>query len=286
MNAAPHNMACYTTVSSRRFLALCVIALFFWQTAGAADLDLDIADDRLELRGIDCLQRDDATRERRWFVLVGIVNVYPGLKREELITDVLDPVIRVAAPTYRGTRTFSDMRDEGLLWTPQIAVGRVLSRHFALSVHAGYSAGPTRTKKKNPSLLLGLPFYSDVRIKRYAAYVGLDLDYYPWGMVEQKLYETWKERLRGARPTLGARYTWTRAGFDARVRLGPWPVKQLLNIHINDDWTLPNITLVAGVDIPISQRNTFIMNGGYSFFWKERRDFAGPAFTVGWRYML
>ncbi len=246
----------------------------------------DAADAALQLRGTEALLEAQDDAPRRWFVLVGMVNVYPRLRREQLINDVLDPAIRTLAPGYRGTRTFSDMRDEGLLWPPQIAVGRVLSDRFALSVHLGYSEGAVRTDKRNPSILFGIPLHSHVRVRRYAAYVGLDLDYYPWGMAELKEYPNWGARLRAARPTLGARYTWTRAGFDARVRLGLGPFRELLKVKLNDDWTLPNITVVAGVDVPVNARNALIFNAGYNFFWKEKQDFAGTAFTIGWRYMF
>lgn len=224
--------------------------------------------------------------ERRWFVLVGLVNVYPRLEREQLIKELLDPALQTLAPGYRGTKTFTDMRDDHLLWPPQIAVGRILSRHFALSIHGGYSAGTVHTDKRNPSVLLGVPLYSDVKIRRYATYLGLDLDYYPWGMVEQKPYANWGERLRGMRPTLGARHTWTWAGFDADIRLGLWPFEEAVKVKLNDSWALPNITLVAGLDIPLNQRSAIILNAGYSFFWQEKQDFAGSAFTLGWRYVF
>ncbi len=242
--------------------------------------------DNLRLQGADALWATEEETPRRWFVLAGLVNVYPGLKREQMIKNILDPTVRLIAPGYRGTKTFTDMRDDRLLWTPQVAIGRVLSPHFALSVHGGYSEGAVRTQRRDPSLLLGLPFFSNIRIRRYATYIGLDLDYYPIGMVEQKTYQNWGERLRGTRPTLGARYTWTRAGFDARIRLGPWPFRNLINMRLEDAWTLPNITLVAGADLPLNQRSALIMNVGYSFFWKEKDDFAGPAFTLAWRYMF
>ncbi len=278
-----HISVCTQTIHV--IIAVCIFSLKVFAGSEVAEFDL-VEPGTLELRAMKQMVLEENEPARKWFVLVGIVNVYPRLEREKLIQNILDPVIRTIAPGYQGTATFSDLRDNGLLWTPQIAVGRILSRHFALSIHGGYGAGPVHSKKKNPSVLLGIPFYSNVKIKRRAAYVGLDLDYYPWGMVEQKKYATWLERLRASRPTLGVRYTWTWAGYDARIRLGPWPIKKLVNIRLGDNWALPNITLVAGVDIPVNQRNVIVVNGGYSFFWKEKEDFAGPAFTLGWRYMF
>ncbi len=266
---------------------LCVLVPPAWCAAGDTLPTLDDADSTLCLRGIEAVvEEQEEAEQRRWFVLVGLVNVYPRLQREQLIKDILDPAIRFLAPGYRGTKTFTDMRDDGLLLPPQISVGRVLSRHFALSVHVGYSEGAVRTKKKNPSLLLGIPLHSDVRIRRYAAYIGLDLDYYPWGMAALREYPNWGARLRAARPTLGARYTRTWAGFDAQVRLGLGPFRELIKVKLSDDWALANITLVAGVDVPLNSRSALIFNAGYNFFWEEKQDFAGTAYTVGWRYMF
>ncbi len=269
------------------FFRVCVFFIAGMTGVCVTDEALPDADNALlEVCGAEALLEKQEEQDRRWFVLVGLVNVYPRLEREQLIKDLLDPAIRPLAPGYRGSRTFTDMRDDHLLWPPQIAVGRILSDHFALSIHGGYSAGTVRTKKDNPSILLGIPLYSDVSIRRYATYVGIDLDYYPWGMVAQKDYANWGERLRGIRPTLGARHTWTWAGFDADIRLGLWPFKEAVKVKLNDKWALPNITLVAGLDVPLNKRSAIILNAGYSFFWKEKQDFAGPAFTLGWRYMF
>lgn len=267
-------------------VALSVVCMTPKAVTETALPDISNCDNTLKVREMEAYAAPEEEEERRWFVLVGLVNVYPRLEREQLIKDLLDPVIQTLAPGYRGTKTFTDMRDDGLLWPPQIAVGRILSRHFALSIHGGYSAGTVHTDKRNTSILLGVPLYSDVKIRRYATYLGLDLDYYPWGMVEQKQYANWGERLRGIRPTLGARHTWTWAGFDADIRLGLWPFEEAIKVKLNDSWALPNITLVAGLDIPLNQRSAIILNAGYSFFWKEKQDFAGPAFTLGWRYVF
>jgi len=265
-------------------ILFCILGISFWGVAEEAPPDVDKA--LLEVHGIEAQIEKQEEKDRRWFVLVGLINVYPRLEREQLIKELLDPVIGALAPGYSGSTTFTDMRDDGLMWPPQIAVGRVLSKHFALSIHGGYSAGTVRTKKDNPSILLGIPLYSDVKIRRYATYIGLDLDYYPWGMAELKDYPNWGARLRAARPTLGARNTWTWAGFDADIRLGLWPFKEALKVKLSDKWVLPNITLVVGVDVPLNKRSALIFNAGYSFFWQEKEDFAGPAFTIGWRYMF
>lgn len=222
---------------------------------------------------------------RRWWILFGMVNAYPKLERETLIEEVFDPVVGVLSPGYGGTRTFTEMRDKGLLWPPQMSIGRNLSRHWALSMHFGYSAGKVHTDDTNPSLLFGLPLHVDFEIKRSALYAGLDLDYYPLGAVELRKYDCWGDRFRAAKPALGTRLTWTEAGFDAQVKLGIGRVK-LLQVNLDETWLIPSINVNAGVDIPLGKRSVLVFNAGYNFFKEERQDFDGFALTLGYRYFL
>jgi len=222
---------------------------------------------------------------RRWFFLASLVNVYPRLEREQLIKEYFDPLVNVLAPGSDGVTTFTDMRDAHLLCPPQFAFGYLLSDHFALSSHFGYSEGNVHTKSSDISLLL-LPLYVDFKIRRSALYVGLDLDYYPLGAVESRDYKGVADCLKHAKPSLGARLTWTNAGFAARVRVGLWPVKELVKIRLSDTWGIPSLNLNAGVDIPVSKNSVIALNAGYNFFQEEKQDFNGSAYTVAWRYFF
>lgn len=227
----------------------------------------------------------DPEQRRRWFFLLSFVNAYPQLEREGLIKQYYDPVVRALAPGFDGVHTFSDMRDDHLLWPPQVAVGYLLNDHLALSMHAGYSEGTLRTKASETSLAL-LPLYVDFKIRRSALYAGLDLDYYPFGAVESRKYHGVWDRVRSARPALGARVTWTDAGFKARVRMGLWPVKDLIDVRLSDSWVIPSLNLNVGLDIPMNRNSVLALNAGQNFFREEKQDFNGPAFTVAWRYFF
>ena len=98
----------------------CVFGISLW---GGAEEDMPVTvvcDEVLKVQGVEALLDKQEEAPRRWFVLVGLVNVYPRLEREQLIKDILDPVIGTMAPGYRGTKTFTDMRDDHLMWPPQI----------------------------------------------------------------------------------------------------------------------------------------------------------------------
>ncbi len=242
-----------------------------------------LSEDDLMIEGLPSVEEEAPLR---WFFLFGAIDTYPKLETELLLHDMLDPVLQFVAPGYPGTRTFSQMRDEHLLWPPQIAIGRALNDYFSLSIHAGYSAGTVRTNKSQASILLGIPLHVDIELKRTALYVGLDLDCYPWGAVELRDYEGWGERFRAAKPALGTRITWTEAGFDAQVKLGLGPFQSPVKVELDDTWYLPSLNVNVGVDIPINRRNVLAFNAGYNFFWEQEFDFEGMAFTVAWRYFF
>ena len=223
---------------------------------------------------------------RKWFVVFGLVNAYPKLGREQLIGDYFDPLMRALSPGFDGVNTFTDLRDQGLLLPPQIALGRSINKYIALSMHFGYSLGSVRTKESNPSLFFGLPLEVNFKIKRSAMYLGLDLDYYPFGAVALRDYQNWKERLRAARPALGTRLTWTDAGFAAKIKLGLKPFGDFLTIRLKESWLIPSVNFNVGVDIPVNRYSVLVFNAGYNFFKEEKGDFDGAAFTLGWRYFF
>lgn len=250
-------------------------------TAGGTGIDVPLSPVVLE---DDVL--DEATEPQKWFVLLGAVNTYPKLEREAMINRYYDPIMNTLMPGYGATKTFSDYRDKGFLWPPQLAFGCLVSNKVALSTHFGYSGGKIRTKKREPSLIFLLPLQSDFEITRLAYYIGLDLDYYPLGAVEQRDYAGWRDRLRSIKPALGTRLTWTYAGFNAKVKLDLWPVGTIAQVKINDSWAIPSINVNAGFDIPISRNHALVFNAGYNFFRDQQQDFDGASFTVAWRYFF
>ncbi|HOD95599.1 MAG TPA: hypothetical protein PLY90_04355 [Candidatus Hydrogenedentes bacterium] len=231
-------------------------------------------------------RKDEPEKERQWFFLYGMVSAYPKLQSERLLKDIFDPIVSTIAPGYDGTRTFTDLRNKGLLMPPHIAFGRILSDKFALSIHGGYSEGVRRTKRRENSIFLGVPLSTRVSIRRYSTYLGVDLDYYPFKMAKLQQYTNWGERLKAAKPTLGIRINYNRTGYDARARMALGWFNRGVAVHLHNHWALPGITLVAGFDIPLNKRNVMAINAGYTWFKKQTHDFDGPAFTLAWKYFF
>lgn len=223
-----------------------------------------------------------AKAARNWYYFIAAVNVYPALESEELINKTLEPVLRALSPGHEGVYTVSDLRDDHGLWPPHIGVGRNLNEKWSVFLEAGYTAGKVRTRNDRRSILL-LPLHTDFEIHRSAVFAGVGLDYFPWGMAEQRTYDGLGDRLSNIRPFLGTRLTWTHATFRAKAKLGLAPLPNFVNLELGDAWTLPSATIVGGVDVPLSQDTTLTVNAGYNHFWDREFDFEGYAFTIQWR---
>jgi hypothetical protein len=221
-------------------------------------------------------------KELHWFILPALVNVYPKLDSEDLIRQYYNPAMRFVAPDFKNVRTIGSLRDEHILWTPDFGIGRVVSKHWALYIHLGYSGGRVRTKERHPSII-AIPFQTDFQIYRSAAYLGLCADYFPLGMPIQTEYHGLLERLRNAKPTIGLRLTETYAGYQAKVKAKFGDMPNFLNLELNDDWWVPTFNANIGADIPLDEKSTLSLNFGYNIAFKRGYDFDGPEFTVGWK---
>lgn len=226
--------------------------------------------------------RSSAMAARNWYFFIAAVNVYPALKSEELINKTLEPVLRTLSPGHDGLYTVSDLRDDHGLWPPHIGLGRNLSDKWSIFFETGYTAGKVRTKNDRRSIFL-LPLHTDFEIYRSALFAGVGLDFFPWGMAEQREYNGIRDRLSNIRPFLGTRLTWTHATFRAKAKVGLVPLPNFVNIELGDAWSLPSATLVGGFDLPLSKDTTLTVNGGYNYFWEQASDFEGYAFTIQWR---
>ncbi len=227
--------------------------------------------------------QEEAPSEYRWCAMLCMANAYPGLKSEDLIHGLFDPIMHAIAPGIDRINTFGDMRDDYLLWVPNLGVGYNLSPHFSLFLQLGYGAGPVRTEDSANSILF-LPLHLSFEMKRSAFTITPGLDYFPFGMVQQRDYHGLMERLRAIRPMLGVRVPWTHAGYTAHAKIGLWPVEKLLRIDLGDSWDVWSTNVNVGVDVPITRRNQVNINYGHSFFYGHDSDFGGPVFSVTWKY--
>jgi hypothetical protein len=121
---------------------------------------------------------------------------------------------------------------------------------------------------------------------RSAFTIAPGIDYFPFGMVEQRDYHGFMERIRAIRPMLGARVPWTYAGYKARIDLGLGPFDQLVKVRLGDNWSIWSVNMNVGFDVPITRRNQVNINIGKSFFFDHDDDFGGTVFSVTWKYLF
>jgi len=227
--------------------------------------------------------RDQVPRD--WYIFAATVNVYPRLESERVVKKFLEPALRGLAPGHPGLNTISDLRDDHLLWPPHFGVGCNLNDRWAVFVEAGYTVVKVRTRSSDRSIFL-LPLHTDFEIKRTGVFGGAGVDYFPWGMAAQEDYKGLWTRLAAARPFVGTRLTWTYTTFRAKTKLGFAPLPNFVNVELSDGWHLPSATVVAGFDLPLSERTALTASVGHNHFWDQEFDLEGWAFTVQLKYFF
>jgi hypothetical protein len=166
-----------------------------------------------------------------------------------------------------------------MLWAPYVGVGYVASPHWCLFGQVGYTSGKVRTKADDPSWLL-LPLHTDFEIDRGALYGGVGADFFPLGMPELGGYRGFRDRLRAAKPSVGARVTVTNATYNAKTKIGFKPFDNIVDYEQSDSWLITSFSPNVGVDVPLGQRSQLSFNASMNWFTDENRDFDGPAFTI------
>ncbi len=249
------------------------------QAVNAADARKNRAEER---RLTESASDDSLSETSPWYFFLGFSNAYPKMESERIVRKYYDGTMRHLSPTYDDVLTVGDLRDIGLLWVPYAGVGRTFGDKWAVFAQIGYSAGKVRTKADDPSYLI-LPLHTDFEIARGAFYAGLGADYYPWGMPELKEYHGLRERLRAAKPNIGARVTYVNATYKAKGKVGWKPFDNLVDYTQSDEWLIPSASPSIGVDVPLGPKSQLSFGASYSWFKEQKDDFEGPAFTIIWK---
>jgi hypothetical protein len=220
-----------------------------------------------------------------WYFLVGLSNAHPIMMSEQLVKCYYDGTMHHLSPTYDEVLTVGDVRDEWLLWAPYVGIGRNIGTRWSVFGQFGYGRGKVRTKANDPSYLL-LPLHTDFEIERGALYWGLGADYFPFGMPELQKYHGICERLRAAKPNIGARVTWVDATYHAKAKVGFKPFDNLVDYQQSEEWLIPSVSPNVGVDVPLGKQSQLSFNVSYNWFKEQGDDFNGPAFTVVWKHFF
>jgi hypothetical protein len=219
----------------------------------------------------------------RWYVLVGSVNNQPRLDdAARQIDREINRTFKLLAPGFDDVKTFEDQRDDFLIWTPYVGVGRVLSKRWDVFFQAGYAEGDIRTRQTNLTRIL-VPLHTDIEFHRSSFFIGPGVAFYPMGVIEHETRDSIKDRLKSAKPFAAATFNYNYLGFDAEVKAGLPGLGSLMKQKQKERWEIWSTGATLGMDIPLTKRSSLSLNGQYNFFLDHGDDFSGPAFNIYWK---
>lgn len=226
---------------------------------------------------------EKATPPSPWYFFLGNINNQPRMKAADRMTDnMLNKPFQAVAPGLEDVRTFSDQRDEFMIWTPYVGVGRKLSPHWDLFYQMGFSKGHVRSNQTEPSLLL-LPVHLDVTIYRSSFFTGFGLAYYPWRLPELRAYASWAQRFKHAKPFIVTTLNYNYLTYEAKVKAGLRPLDNLIHTTQKDEWSPFSSGVAIGLDIPLTEDSALCLNTQYNMFWDQGSDFSGLGFNIYWK---
>ncbi len=232
------------------------------------------------------LAADREVNDARWFWHLGLTSSFPRIESEELVGKLYNPLMKTLAPGYDDVTLVGDYRDMGVLLAPQIGLGRRVGDHLTFTFHGGWAGGKVRTKQDAETLIPFLNLHNDFEIYRGAGYVDFAVDVYPFKHPKLLDYETWRERLKAARPKVALSTTIVQADYKAKVKIGldklPWIPN--IGVTLTDEWLLQSYKTRVGLEIPINRRNVLSFDAAYNFFEDVQYDFNGPIFSVVWQH--
>lgn len=210
-------------------------------------------------------EKEEAGALEGWHVFFTAANVYPRLDDTEAKIDRLinDDVGRLF-PAWEKPRTFSDWRDEGMLWDFQIGMGRDVTEKGTVYVSVGGTAGEQKNPKWYP------PVGVDVDFARSLWFVSAGYDYYFWGRpvlpgrVEGESFLM--QRLRAAKPYGEIAGGYINLKTRADVTLKAPLFGDLFTYQDKARYDLFYVSPRVGIEMPLTEQNSVALAAGYLFF--------------------
>lgn len=250
------------------------------EAAAASVEELDTSQE-LTLKG-----PEQEANDARWFWHLGMTSAFPRIESEGLVKKLYDPIMGALAPGYDPVQLVGDYRDIGVLFAPQIGLGRRIGDHLTLTLHGGWAGGKVRTKQDAMFWIPFINIHNDFEIYRGAGYVDFGADIYPFKHTVLKDYGSWKERLKAAKPKVALSTTFTMADYKAKVHIGIDKLNFLphIGVKVTDEWFLQSYKTRVGLEVPINRRNILSFDIAYNFFEEQQHDFNGPIVSVIWQH--
>lgn len=229
----------------------------------------------------DELKSPAARRDRYWYLIAGVANVWPRLEESTAeidrdINNLFGPLL----PRWEEPDTFADWRDKFMLWDVHLGAGYSFNDHWSAFSTAGFIAGTARTE--NVYFPIGLPTNIKVKFHRKVWFVSAGLDYYPWGKpdpIEESPGQTWlTRRLFAARPFVEAGGGYVNIYTIGQVKVAIPLLGDLAKVKHAEYYDLFYLSPRVGVDIPITDDTHLSTMAGYLFFMQHPDEFSTWSF--------
>jgi len=229
-------------------------------------------------------QEEGAGSSLKWHVYVGASNYQPrfeGMDKE--VRRQVNGALRHIAPGYDGVETFIDLRDNFVIWIPEIGIGRTLSPRWDLFAHIGYLEGSVVTEEEDTSIVLRL-LHSKVKLHAAYYFAGAGLRWYPWSRPELRAYDSLKARLRNIRPYFAASANWVRVKAHADIVFGLKPYDARIKTRHTVSWSPWEARLAAGLQAPLGPRTSLNVESTYHLCSSNGDDLDGFSLGLYWQW--
>lgn len=167
-----------------------------------------------------------------------------------------------------------------------MGLGYHLSPKWAWYIAAGIIRGTTEQQTNLFPLLL--PVKSEVEFTRAVTFVTSGFDYYPWGKAtlpaqregENGLFR----RLRGARPYAELATGYVHIHTEAPVALRTLGGHRFIRYNKSAIYDMIYLSPRLGLDIPLTERDTLALQGGYLFFDKHKDEYNNSSYYLMYKH--
>lgn len=227
--------------------------------------------------------KEDTKTPLKWHVYLGASNYQPRFHgMEKQVQHQVKGALQMIAPGFDGPKTFTDLRDNFVIWIPEIGIGRTISPRWELFAHAGYLEGSVFTEADDTSILLR-PLHSEIKLHASYYFAGTGLACFPWGKPELRKYDSLADRLRNIRPFFAASANWVRVKAFVDVKFGLKPYDRMETRH-KVSWSPWEARLVAGLQTPLGSRTSLNLETTYHHCSSNGDDLDGFSLGLYWQW--
>ena len=251
---------------------------------GVVEVDEDEA---LDLS--DATMSADERKDQYWYLIVGVANVWPRLEESSAEIDRdINGLFRPLLPRWNEPTTFADWRDWGKLWDVHLGIGRSLSDKWSVFATFGGIAGTVRTR--NDYYPLGIPAEVYTKFERKVWFVSAGVDYYPWGKASldkaTKGNHWITKRLFASRPYLEAGAGYVNVYTVGQVKVSVPLLDDIAKVKHAEYYDLFYLSPRIGLDVPLTDRTTLALMGGYLFFLQHPDEYSSQSYYILFKHRL